>query len=164
MKRNFAHKITSALSAVIVLLFAAALFTKCASTMTPTGGPKDTIPPVIVLMNPNNFTTEVDTLHPPKIYIEFDEYVQIKDQQKELFTSPAMKKKPSVIRRGRGIVVTIKDTLKPNTTYAINFGSSILDNNEGNPCTLCAMYSLRARRLTRCICRATLPIRIRPTR
>lgn len=133
MKRNFAHKITSALSAVIVLLFAAALFTKCASTMTPTGGPKDTIPPVIVLMNPNNFTTEVDTLHPPKIYIEFDEYVQIKDQQKELFTSPAMKKKPSVIRRGRGIVVTIKDTLKPNTTYAINFGSSILDNNEGNP-------------------------------
>ncbi|MBP3433042.1 MAG: Ig-like domain-containing protein [Alistipes sp.] len=133
MKRNFAHKITSALSAVIVLLFAAALFTKCASTMTPTGGPKDTIPPVIVLMNPNNFTTEIDTLHPPKIYIEFDEYVQIKDQQKELFTSPQMKKKPSVIRRGRGIVVTIKDTLKPNTTYAINFGSSILDNNEGNP-------------------------------
>lgn len=101
--------------------------------MTPTGGPKDTIPPVIVYMNPNNFTTEIDTLHPPKIYIEFDEYVQIKDQQKELFTSPAMKKKPSVVRRGRGIVVTIKDTLKPNTTYAINFGSSIQDNNESNP-------------------------------
>lgn len=133
MRRTITRRVTSVLSAAIVLLFAAALFTKCASTMTPTGGPKDTIPPVIVYMNPNNFTTEIDTLHPPKIYIEFDEYVQIKDQQKELFTSPAMKKKPSVVRRGRGIVVTIKDTLKPNTTYAINFGSSIQDNNESNP-------------------------------
>ena len=117
----------------IVLLFGAALLTKCASTMTPTGGPKDTIPPVIVLMQPDNFTTNIDTLRYPKIYIEFDEYVQIKDLQKELFTSPAMKKKPTVTRRGHGIVVTMKDTLRPNTTYAINFGSSIQDNNESNP-------------------------------
>ena len=115
------------------MLFGGALLTKCASTMTPTGGPKDTIPPVIVLMEPNNFTTNIDTLRPPKIFIGFNEYVQIKDVQKELYTSPAMKKQPSVVRRGQGIVVTIKDTLIPNTTYAINFGSSILDNNEGNP-------------------------------
>lgn len=132
-KRTKSGGITSLLSATIVLLFAAALFTKCASTMTPTGGPKDTIPPVIVYMNPDNFTTNVDTLHPPKIYVEFDEYVQIKDQQKELFTSPAMKKQPSVTRRGKGIVITIKDTLRPDITYAINFGASICDNNEGNP-------------------------------
>lgn len=118
---------------VVALLFGALLLTKCASTMIPTGGPKDTLPPVIVYMEPDNFTTNVDTLHPPKIYVEFNEYVQIKDQQKELYTSPAMKKKPSVVRRGRGIVVTIKDTLRPNTTYAINFGSSIQDNNESNP-------------------------------
>ena len=91
------------------------------------------MPPVIVYMNPDNFSTMIDTLHPPKIYVEFNEYVQIKDQHKELYTSPAMKKKPSVARRGKGIVVQIKDTLRPNTTYAINFGSSILDNNEGNP-------------------------------
>ena len=117
----------------VVMLFGALLLTKCASTMVPTGGPKDTLPPVIVYMEPDNFTTNVDTLRPPKIYVEFNEYVQIKDQQKELYTSPAMKKKPSVARRGRGIVVTIKDTLRPNTTYAINFGSSIQDNNESNP-------------------------------
>ena len=127
------RSITSSLSAIIVLLFGAALFTKCASTMVPTGGPKDTIPPVIVYMNPDNFTTKVDTLRPPKIYVEFDEYVQIKDQQKELFTSPAMKKQPTVTRRGKGIVITIKDTLRPDITYAINFGASICDNNEGNP-------------------------------
>ena len=124
---------TSTFTTVVALLFGAALLTKCASTMTPTGGPKDTLPPVIVHMEPNNFSTMIDTLRPPKFYIEFDEYVQIKDQQKELYTSPAMKKKPTVARRGKGIVVQIKDTLRPNTTYAINFGSSILDNNEGNP-------------------------------
>ena len=132
-KRTTSRSITSSLSAIIVLLFGAALFTKCASTMTPTGGPKDTIPPVIVHMNPDNFTTNVDTLHPPKIYVEFDEYVQIKDIQKELFTSPALKKQPMVTRRGKGIVITLKDTLRPDITYAINFGSSICDNNEGNP-------------------------------
>ena len=132
-RTSIAKRIMTTLSAAIVLLFGAALLTKCASTMTPTGGPKDTLPPVIVLMQPDNFTTNIDTLHPPKIYVEFNEYVQIKDQQKELYTSPAMKKKPSVVRRGRGIVVTIKDTLRPNTTYAINFGSSIQDNNESNP-------------------------------
>ena len=125
--------VVSMAMSMLLLIFITAFMTKCASTMTPTGGPKDTIPPVIIVMEPDNCTTMVDTLHPPKIYIEFDEYVQIKDQQKELYTSPAMKKQPSVVRRGRGIVVTIKDTLRPNTTYAINFGSSIQDNNESNP-------------------------------
>lgn len=132
-KKSSIRSITSSLTAAIVLLFGGALLTKCASTMTPTGGPKDTIPPVIVYMNPDNFTTMIDTLHPPKIYVEFNEYVQIKDQQKELFTSPAMNKTPTVSRRGKGIVIQIKDTLRPNTTYAINFGSSIQDNNESNP-------------------------------
>ena len=130
---NTIGRVASATLMVFALIFGALLLTKCASTMVPTGGPKDTIPPVIVFMDPDNFTTNVDTLHPPKIYVEFDEYVQIKDQQKELYTSPAMKKKPSVVRRGRGIVITIKDTLRPNTTYAINFGSAIQDNNESNP-------------------------------
>ena len=132
-RRKITQQITTTLSAVIVLLFMAALFTKCASTMTPTGGPKDTLPPIIIAMEPDNCTTMIDTLHPPKIYVEFDEYVQIKDQQKELYTSPAMKKQPTVTRRGRGILITIKDTLQPNAPYAINFGSSIRDNNEGNP-------------------------------
>ena len=131
--KSIARSITRLISVAIVLLFGGALLTKCASTMTPTGGPKDTLPPVILYMEPNNFTTNIDTLRVPKILIGFNEYVQIKDLQKELYTSPAMKKKPSVVRRGQAIVVTIKDTLMPNTTYAINFGSSILDNNEGNP-------------------------------
>lgn len=120
------------------LLFATAFLSRCASMMTPTGGPRDTIPPVIVRMDPDNFSVNRPTTGHGKIYIEFDEYVQIKDQQKEFFTSPQMKKKPLVTLRGRGVVVQLRDTLEENTTYALNFGSSIRDNNEGNP-----LYSMR---------------------
>ena len=114
----------------VVLLFLGAFFSRCAHIMTPDGGPKDTIPPVIIALNPDNFTTNFKA---NKVYIEFNEYVQIKDQNKEMFTSPAMKKMPLVATRGKGIVITIRDTLKENTTYAIDFGSAIRDNNEGNP-------------------------------
>ncbi len=114
----------------VVLLFFSAFFSRCASMLSPTGGPRDSLPPVIIAMTPDNYTTNFDA---KEIYIEFDEFVQIKDQQKEFFTSPAMKKKPTLLTRKRGVVVTIKDTLLENTTYALNFGSSIRDNNEGNP-------------------------------
>ncbi len=115
---------------VVVMFFLSAFFSRCASILTPTGGPKDTLPPVIVAMTPDNFTTSFDK---KQIYIEFDEYVVIKDQQKEFFTSPAMKKTPTLLTKGRGVLVTIKDTLLENTTYSLNFGSSIQDNNENNP-------------------------------
>ncbi len=118
------------LRVVVLLLFGGAFFSRCANIMTPEGGPKDSIPPVIVKLDPDNFTTNFKE---KKIYIEFDEYVQIKDQNKEMFTSPAMKKMPQVVLRGKGIVITIRDTLLENTTYAIDFGSAIRDNNEGNP-------------------------------
>ncbi len=121
---------TLILKTAVILLFMGAFLTRCANIMSPDGGPKDSLPPVITHLMPNNFTTNFKE---KKIYIEFNEYVQIKDQNKELFTSPAMKKMPLISTRGKGIVITIRDTLKENTTYAIDFGSAIRDNNEGNP-------------------------------
>ncbi|WP_289182560.1 Ig-like domain-containing protein [Alistipes sp. UBA6068] len=132
MKFIFPHTL-SVLRAVVVLFFASAFFSRCASMMVPTGGPRDTLPPVIVNMTPDNFSTDRPLVGHGKIYIEFDEFVQLKDQQKEFFTSPQMKKKPTVTLRGRGIVIQLRDTLLPNTTYALNFGSALRDNNEGNP-------------------------------
>ncbi len=114
----------------VLLLFGGMLFSRCANIMTPDGGPKDTLPPVIVKLEPGNFATNFKA---KKIYIEFNEFVQIKDQNKEMFTSPAMKKLPLLTTRGKGIVITIRDTLKENTTYAIDLGSAIRDNNESNP-------------------------------
>ena len=128
MKIRYASLVRTAVALIVV----GGLFCRCANTMTPQGGPKDTIPPVIVAMTPNNFATNVKTIG-NKIYIEFDEFVQLKDQNKEFFTSPAMKKKPVLTIRGRGVAIQIRDTLLENTTYALNFGSAIRDNNEGNP-------------------------------
>jgi len=122
-----------ALRSAVALFFASAFLCRCASTMVPTGGPRDTLPPVIVNMTPDNFATGRPTVGHERIYIEFDEFVQLKDQQKEFFTSPQMKKKPTVTLRGKGILIQLRDTLQPNTTYALNFGSALCDNNEGNP-------------------------------
>ena len=118
------------LRAMVLLLFGGAFFSRCANIMTPEGGPKDTLPPVIVKIEPGNFATNFKE---KKIYIEFNEFVQLKDQNKEMFVSPAMKKQPMLTIRGKGIVITIRDTLRENTTYAIDLGSAVRDNNEGNP-------------------------------
>ncbi|MBR0330474.1 MAG: Ig-like domain-containing protein, partial [Alistipes sp.] len=116
-----------------LLLFGGAFLSRCASIMTPTGGPKDSLPPVIVALDPENFSTNRPLTGHKPIYIEFNEFIQIKDQHKEFFTSPAMKKKPLITQRGKGIVIQLRDTLEPNTTYSLNFGGAIRDNNEGNP-------------------------------
>ncbi len=114
---------------IVILVLCSALW-RCARQMAPQGGPKDSLPPRVVVLNPEygmkNFTAK-------RIIVEFDEYVQLKDQQKEFYTSPWMEKPPLVTLRGRGFIIDIKDSLKPNTTYAFNFGSCVEDNNEGNP-------------------------------
>ena len=121
---------------LVLLFFAGAFLSRCASIGTPTGGPKDTLPPVVVAVVPEDGATNFKS---KSIYIEFDEYVQLKDQQKEIYVSPAMDKKPVFTMRGRGIYIQIKDdSLLPETTYAIEFGSSVADNNENN-----ALHGLR---------------------
>ena len=123
------------LNALVITVFLAAFTVRCATVNNNlTGGPKDTLPPVIVSMLPDNFSTHYPTIgNNRRIYVEFNEFVQLKDQQKEFYTSPQMKKKPLVTVRGRGIMIQIRDTLLENQTYALNFGSSLRDNNEGNP-------------------------------
>ena len=117
--------------AAVVMLFAGAFFSRCATIGQLDGGPKDTLPPIVLGMMPENYTESLTT---KRIAVEFNEYIKLKDQQKELYTSPAMKKKPTLLMRGRTLFIDIKDdTLKPNTTYAIEFGASVTDNNEGNP-------------------------------
>ena len=125
------HSLTRLATAFVLLLFGGAFLSRCASVGQPTGGPRDSIAPSVVMTSPElgatNFRGE-------RIYIAFDEYVQLKDQQKEVYTSPAMKKKPTLSLRGRGIEIKLTpDSLEENTTYAIEFGASVADNNEGNP-------------------------------
>ncbi|MDR2891322.1 MAG: Ig-like domain-containing protein, partial [Alistipes sp.] len=111
--------------------FCTALFPRCANQVAPQGGPMDSLPPVVRSVTPTggrNFTAR-------SIDIAFDEYVQLRDLAKEFYTSPLMNTKPTVTIRGRGVRIEIKDTLADNTTYSLNFGGAIADNNEGNPLT-----------------------------
>jgi len=114
---------------MMVALFGSSLLWRCANISAPQGGPKDSLPPIIVSATPGFNTTNFKG---KDIYIGFNEYVQIKDQQKEFFTSPMMKKTPTITTSGKGIRITILDTLEENQTYALNFGGAIVDNNEGN--------------------------------
>lgn len=125
------NRFTRGATVPVLLFFAVAFFSRCASIGTPTGGPKDTLPPLVVAVTPEDGKTDFKS---KSVYIEFDEFVQLKDQQKEIYISPAMRKKPVFTLRGRGIYIQIKDdSLLPETTYAIEFGSAVADNNEGNP-------------------------------
>ncbi|WP_353777454.1 Ig-like domain-containing protein [Winogradskyella sp. 3972H.M.0a.05] len=105
----------------------------CANRGTPSGGEKDVTPPEIIRSTPENFTTNFTG---DEIRIYFDEYIKVKDLQKQLIISPPMDPEPDIIPLGTAskyIRIKIKDTLLPNTTYAFNFGQSIVDNNEENP-------------------------------
>jgi hypothetical protein len=116
------------------LLFLIPLFflVACAKRGTIYGGHKDTIPPVMKLSEPKNFSTQFKG---NTIKLTFDEYVILKDINKQLIVSPPMENTPEITPSNASKVITIKfkDTLLPNTTYSLNFGQSIKDHNEGNP-------------------------------
>ena len=94
------------------------------------GGPKDTLPPVVVRMNPEFNSTNIN---PKTVSIYFDEFIQLKDLQKEFFTSPFMTVRPTTMSKGKYIVTEIKSELDSATTYILNYGSAVVDNNESNP-------------------------------
>ncbi|MFD2517173.1 Ig-like domain-containing protein [Salinimicrobium flavum] len=105
----------------------------CAKRGTPDGGPEDTDPPQYVRARPENFTTNFKS---NEIRIYFDEYIKMNDPQRQIIISPPMDPRPEITPLGtasKSIRIRINDTLQPNTTYTINFGRSITDNNEGNP-------------------------------
>ncbi|MCX2718312.1 Ig-like domain-containing protein [Lentiprolixibacter aurantiacus] len=106
---------------------------QCARRGSPTGGPKDTTPPELIRSDPENFSLEFDNR---RIRLFFDEYIKLNNIQDQLIISPPLKNQPQISPQGvasKSIEVTIKDTLLENTTYTLNFGQSIVDNNEGNP-------------------------------
>ncbi len=118
---------------ILSLVFIAITIVNCANRGTPTGGEKDKEPPVILKTFPENFSTNFKG---DEIKIYFDEYVKIKDVRKQLIISPPMDTDPTIMplsSASKYISIKIKDTLLANTTYAFNFGESIVDNNEENP-------------------------------
>ena len=103
----------------------------CANTtQAPTGGPKDTIPPIIVNIKPLPGETGFP-LSKGKIVFYFNEYVVLKNQT-SIYLSPPQAKRPQAKIVGKTLVVTFEEDLQPETTYTLNLNDAIADNNEGN--------------------------------
>jgi hypothetical protein len=96
------------------------------------GGKKDVTPPRLISSKPVNYSTNFKS---QKIEIEFDEFIALKNVNQELIMSPPLPKKPDVRIKNKSIVIDLKNELRENTTYTMNFGKSLTDNNEGNALT-----------------------------
>lgn len=113
---------------IAIIIFASS----CARTGRPEGGPKDEDAPLFIIAKPPYEKTNFDQ---KEITLEFDEFVKPKDLNKQFVVSPPMKSPPVISPQGsatKKIKIEILDTLQQNTTYILNFGNSIEDNNEGN--------------------------------
>lgn len=122
------HFINVFFSILVIVL----LTSNCAKKGRPSGGKKDSIAPLMVTANPPYKTTNFKG---QKVKIYFDEYIVLKDLSKQLVVSPPLKYPPIIEPLGtpsKYISIQFSDTLKANTTYTLNFGNSIQDNNEGN--------------------------------
>ena len=105
------------------------LLTQCAKVGSPTGGLKDEKPPEVTESKPLNY--EKNWLS-PEIEITFDEFIALKNLNDELIISPPLKEKPVTRMRSKTLVIDLKEKLRDSTTYTLNFGNAITDNNEGN--------------------------------
>ncbi len=117
----------------VCFIICCATLTNCAKRGFISGGPLDTLPPVVLKSNPKNYSTHFDK---QEILIDFDEFIKLKNVNQNLIISPPMENTPDISPMGNAkktMTVKIKDTLKENTTYSFNFGDAIIDNNEGNP-------------------------------
>lgn len=114
---------------VLFLLSLLSLISACAKQGYPSGGPKDTEAPKSVGCKPENALRNFDR---QQFFIEFDEYVVLKDADNNVLVSPPLKHKAEYSTKGRGVQVKINDTLQENTTYLFQFKEAIADYTEGN--------------------------------
>jgi hypothetical protein len=111
---------------ILILVITAA---GCANIIPPSGGPRDSIPPVLVSAVPNDSSKNV---RPSRITLTFNEYLVPLQNVENVIISPTLPTTPAIESKLRTITVRFRDTLAPNTTYSIDFGDVIRDVNEGN--------------------------------
>lgn len=106
------------------------LMYSCANIGNPDGGAYDETPPKFLKSTPAmgalNNTRK-------KVTLEFDEYIKLEKASEKVVVSPPQIEMPDIKQNGKHITIDLKDSLKANTTYTIDFSDAIVDNNEGNP-------------------------------
>jgi hypothetical protein len=115
--------IVAALAWVVVV-------SSCANIGMPTGGPKDSIPPVLLGTDPEykalNFSGK-------SVKLTFSEYLQTDQISETLVISPPLEKRPLIKTKSKTLIIQFNEDLKDSSTYSLDFKNSIVDNNEKNP-------------------------------
>lgn len=115
----------------IIALFAwIVIISSCANMGMPTGGPKDSIPPVLLETNPEFKELNFDD---DKVEFTFSEYIQTDQISETLVISPPLKKRPTLRTKSKTLIVQFNEELKDSATYSMDFKNSVVDNNEKNP-------------------------------
>ena len=114
----------------LFIIHCALFIISCARMGQPDGGWYDDDPPKVIGSTPADQSANVKS---KKITIYFDEYIKLEDATSKVIVSPPQLEMPEIKSAGKKIIVELKDTLKENTTYTIDFSDAITDNNEGNP-------------------------------
>lgn len=122
------HKIN--IIRISILLTGLAFFVSCANVASPSGGDYDFDPPKVLKTIPIQNSHDVKK---GRVEILFDELVQVQKTMEKVIIAPPQKNYPLIQAQNNKIVVELKDTLLPNTTYTIDFTDAIVDNNENNP-------------------------------
>jgi len=123
------------LKSIVPVLFGISLFylifyTSCANIGSPSGGPKDSIPPVVVRTIPELRGTNFKG---NDVRITFDEFINSDEVTEKLVVSPPMKKKPMIKMKGKTLIVEFTQDLRKESTYSLDFKDAVADNNEKNP-------------------------------
>ncbi|HVI48488.1 MAG TPA: Ig-like domain-containing protein [Chitinophaga sp.] len=113
----------------LIFLMVSVSLTRCANIVPPSGGPRDSLPPVLMAVNPPDSTLHFKSR---KVAFVFDEYVELDNVNDKLIVSPTLKRTPIVTAKLHTVTMEIRDTLQPNTTYTFNFADAIRDINERN--------------------------------
>lgn len=128
MFRHFLTKKRSKLAPLAVLSFAGLL--GCASIGSPGGGLYDETPPALVRSEPAEAATSVNR---QKITMRFNENIKLDNANEKMTISPPQVKAPTISSNAKTLTIELRDTLQANTTYTIDLGDAVQDNNEGNP-------------------------------
>lgn len=124
---DFSNKVF--LKNYLIIALVLFIFSSCASVQSPTGGPRDTIPPKIVRETPKNLSRNFKE---KQILIQFDEFVKLNNEFTEISITPALDVLPEFKAKKQNLEIKFTQPLEENTTYTINFGKAITDVNESN--------------------------------
>jgi len=114
---------------VVFFVLISMYITGCANIIPPGGGPRDSLPPKLIVALPKDSATNVRTKN---FLLSFDEYVTLQGLQENLIVSPTVKNTPIIDYKLKNVTIKFKDSLEENTTYTLDFGKALVDVNESN--------------------------------